>query len=299
MIKKGANLFSLIALFVLGPVTNVWPQSHTEVLEVRYAQRTIGADLSDYEKHWQSVLELALQKSGTPYRLTPVSGKGLTHARIMRSVNQDGLVNVAYMGTSKEFEKRLRPIRIPVFRGLIGYRILMIRKADQTAFSAVTRFEDVTNFSIGLGIKWSDVEIMEKAGLKIVQVPYGSLFKALQAGRFDAISRAAYEIEPELRIVRKNYPDLAAEQSLILAFRQASFFFVAKKNKRLAEAIETGLLNAYEDGSFMALFNSSPVVKRAREILHEKERRLFWFKNISLSEETRNIPARFWFDLKN
>lgn len=45
--------------------------SAEDIVEVRYARRTIDSDLSDYEKHWQGLLQLALEKSGVPYRLVP------------------------------------------------------------------------------------------------------------------------------------------------------------------------------------------------------------------------------------
>ena len=290
-------LFLYLGLIMLCvPAASAWA-AVDDVLEVRYAARLIDSDLSDYEKHWQGVLKLALEKSGYEFRLVPVSGKGLTHARIARSVSEDGMVNLAYMGTCREFESQLRPIRIPVFRGLIGYRILMIRSQDQSRFTSITGLSDLTREVLGLGIHWSDVSIMEKAGFTVVQMPYESLFKALQAGRFDAVSRAAHEIEPELQLLRRQFPDLAAEQSIIIGLRQASFFFVSRDNPRLAAAIETGLLRAYEDGSFMAFFNNSPVVERARQILEEPGRRLFWVENQELTSETQAIPDRFWFAL--
>ena len=203
------------------------------------------------------------------------------------------------MGTSPEFEQQLQPIRVPVFRGLIGYRILMIRDTDQERFSQVKSIVDLHGTPLGLGIQWSDVPIMRDAGFNVVEMPYTSLFKALAAGRFDAVSRAAHEIGPELMIVKAKLPRLTEEKSLVIAFRQASYFFVAKNDQRLAGVIRQGLLNAYDDGSFMDYFDNSPVVQRARQILDEKGRRLIWLENRYLSEETRNLPARFWFSMKH
>lgn len=268
-----------------------------KAIEVRYPQRVIESDLSDYEKYWQGLLKLALQKSGTPFHLVAVDGRGLTHARIARNLNSDGSINVAYMGTSPEFEERLLPIRIPVFRGLIGYRILMIRDDKQPLFNGITDLSGLKGVSLGLGIQWSDVPIMRDAGFDVVQVHYENLFKALDAGRFNAVSRAAHEIGPELEILAKKYTQLVAERSLIIGFRQASFFFVGKDDHALADVIRNGLLNAYHDGSFMQYFDESPVVQRAKQLLLEPQRKLLWIENRELSEQARMIPLKFWFTI--
>ncbi|MDX1695465.1 MAG: hypothetical protein R3208_17005 [Ketobacteraceae bacterium] len=297
--EKGASWFFVISLALSLLNSAALACDEQKVLEVRYPTRTIQSELSDYEKYWQGLLRLALEKSGCRFDLSPVDGEGLTHARIIRSIRSDGLVNVAYMGTSREFEAQMRPIRIPVFRGLIGYRILMIRAQDQPLFSSISNLSEFTRYSIGQGIKWSDVQILQDAGFQVIEMPYKSLFRALNAGRFQAISRAAHEIKPELALVRKELPGLAVEQSLILAFRQASFFFVAKDDTPLAEALEGGLNNAYDDGSFMAFYLSSPVVQQAHQILHEPGRRLFWIENNHLTPETRDLPGKYWFAFDN
>lgn len=269
-----------------------------KILEVRYPKRTIDSRTSDYELYWQSLLKLALDKSGIPYTLVPVEQLALTHARIVRSLNANGVVNVAYMGTSPEFEDKLQAIYFPVFRGLIGYRVLMIRRSDQQRFAQINRVSDLHDFSLGLGVQWSDIPIMQDAGFEVVEVPYESLFKALAAGRFDAVSRAVHEIEPELALINPKYPELVKEKTLVLAFQQASYFFVGKSNKRLSSAIHKGLVNAYEDGSFFKHFNESPVVHRALKILNHPDRRILWLNNKYLSKASLDLPNNYWFTLE-
>ncbi|SFD73105.1 hypothetical protein [Pseudoalteromonas denitrificans] len=267
----------------------------SEVLQVKYYQRTINNTLTDDEDYWIGLLKLALDKSGQSYDMHPVQAKDMTHARLINSILKNGPVNIAFMGTTNKAEAKLKPILIPVFRGLMGYRVMMTTQYSQSAFINVNNITDLKGITFGLGFDWPDEPIMRDAGLTVITAAYHDLFHMLAGGRFSAISRAAHEINAEFNIAMKKHPKLSIDPNIILAYRLPSFFFVAPNNKRLANTITLGLNNAYRDGSFLKYFNNHPVVMNAKKLLTEPNRKWIWLENKYLSEQVKNIESKYWF----
>src|SRR3989337_4337119 len=87
-----------------------------------------------------------------------------------------GNIDFIWTGTSAEYERRFHAIRIPVLRGLDGYRICIINPNRQSAFSAVQTLEELRKLPIGQDPGWSDVKILEGAGFEVMTAPYDSLF---------------------------------------------------------------------------------------------------------------------------
>jgi hypothetical protein len=235
-----------------------------------------------------SLVELALKESGQNYILKPTEEE-MSQNRAARELEL-GNISFIWTGTSAEYEQRFHPIRIPVLRGLDGYRICIINPDRQSAFSAVKTLADLRQLTIGQDGGWSDVKILEAAGFKVVTAPYESLFNMVERERFDCFLRGAHEAPGEVA----KHPGLAVENEILIVYPFTSFFFVNKNNAALAEALETGLKKAYEDGSFMAHFKSHPAIKAIVEQGQIAQRRRFDIPNPFLTEETKAIPDQYW-----
>ena len=66
-----------------------------------------------------------------------------------------------------EAERALNVVRIPINRGLIGYRVFIIQKDRQADFDRVRSLADLKALTGGQGLGWIDTEIMKAANLKI------------------------------------------------------------------------------------------------------------------------------------
>jgi hypothetical protein len=207
------------------------------------------------------LVELALQESGRDYLLQPTVDE-MSQTRAARELEL-GNIDFIWTGTSAEYEERFRPVRIPVLRGLDGYRICVINPGHQAAFSAVQSLDELKQLTIGQDPGWSDVKILEAAGLKVVTAPYDAL------------------------------PNMV-ENDLLIVYPFTSFFFVNRKDAALAEALETGLKKAYEDGRFMQHFNSHPAIRAIFDEGRIEQRRRFDIPNPFLTNETRAIPDQYW-----
>jgi hypothetical protein len=234
------------------------------------------------------LIALGLKESGRAYVLKP-TGAEMSQTRAARELEL-GDVDFIWAGTSAEYEARFRPVRIPVMRGLDGYRICIISPGRQAAFSAVRSLDALKRLSIGQDPGWSDVKVLDAAGFKIVTAPAESLPGMTGRERFDCFLRGVHEAPAEVA----RYPGLAVEQELMIVYPFTSFFFVNKGNERLAADLENGLKKAYADGSFMAYFRNHPAIKAIFAQARIAQRRRFDIPNPLLTEATRSIPAEYW-----
>ncbi len=234
------------------------------------------------------LVELALQESGRDYVLQPTVDE-MSQTRAARELEL-GNIDFIWTGTSAEYEQRFRAVRIPVLRGLDGYRICVIDPERQSAFSAVDSLDELKQLTIGQDPGWSDVKILEAAGLKVVTAPYDALPNMVERDRFDCFLRGAHEAPNEVA----KHPALAVENELLVVYPFTSFFFVNKTDAALAEALETGLKKAYEDGRFMQHFNSHPAIRAIFDEGRIEQRRRFDIPNPFLTDETRAIPDQYW-----
>lgn len=209
---------------------------------------------------------------------------------------QEGDLDLAWSMTSCEREKDLLPVRIPMQKGLLGYRIFIIKPCMESAFAQVKSLEDLKAFSAGQGHDWPDRKILEGNGLHVVSsATYAGCFRMLLRGRFDCFPRGVVEPWDEVA----QYPDggLTVEKTLMLRYPAPIYFFVSRDNPELARRMEKGLRKALADGSFDDLFYNNPYHRKALEKARIKVRRVIDLVNPLLPPETPLTEKALWIDL--
>lgn len=240
------------------------------------------------------LLELALEKSGESFRLTKVPIDS-DQSRISYMLRTNDQINVYWMGTSITLEKDLIPVRVPLFRGLLGHRVFIINKHNQDKFDRIKTLDDLGIMLAIQGVGWSDVTILEDADLPTVATKYKHIFRIINAGtRVDYFPRGVNEAWVEVEQYIGDNPNLAVESNILLVYPFALFFFVSPKHPEIAAAITKGLEAAYEDGSFMQFFNHHPTIKALFEQAKMEERVKLVIENSLMSEETMAIPGEYW-----
>jgi ABC-type amino acid transport substrate-binding protein len=243
------------------------------------------------------ILKTALEKTVAeygPYTLQP-SKSGMNEARSLAELlNPAGMVNVAWCGTSVQKEKAYRALRIPLRKGILGYRVALIAKNRQADIDKIRNLGDLKKASVGQGIGWGDVAIYEANGIKVHTAGYESLFKMVAANRIDLFPRGINEVFPEYVARHDAIPNLAIEKNLLIYYPWPYYFFFNKSNKALAKRVETGIRKMMKDGSFDALFmkyNRASILKAKL-----KNRRIIRIMNPSLPKDTPLDDASLWFD---
>lgn len=145
---------------------------------------------ADPEAYVVELLRQALDKSGAGHQ--PVaSRRPVSQSRAQQSLeHNDGSVQLMWGMTSREREQKLLPIRIPIDKGLIGWRVALVREEDRHWLKSVRSLADLRPMRFGQHSDWSDTDILRDNGLQIVTSQnYANLFRMLDAGRFDLFPR--------------------------------------------------------------------------------------------------------------
>jgi ABC-type amino acid transport substrate-binding protein len=212
---------------------------------------------SIYEYRWK-LLELALAHAGDAaekVRLEPYQEEVTQNRGVL--LLQSGTIDVIALGTNDERESKLRPVRIDILRGIVGFRLLVIRAADEGRIAQMDGSALRRQLTFGLNSQWADLPIMEANGFSVTtSSSYEDLFGMLAAGRFDAFPRGLNEARRELDERKTLYPQLAVEATKALYFPFPIYFWVNKNNPALADKIERGLRLSLADGSFRQLFET-------------------------------------------
>ena len=246
-------------------------------------------------EYFLAMLELALEKTADQgdWTLQPADQVMPQSLALQRLSNNDG-IDVVWSMTSIEREKQNRAIRIPLMKGLMGYRLLIIRTEDQQWFRRLQTIDELRELRAGQGHDWPDTEILRANGLAVEgEEEYDSLFSLLQQGRFDYLPRAINEPWEELA-ARPNM-DLMVEQGLLLYYPTAEYFFVSRQNTALAARLEKGLRLAIEDGSFDKLFREHPINANAFGKANLLRRRIIRLDNPLLPKDTPFADKQLWW----
>jgi hypothetical protein len=247
-----------------------------------------------YDFRWR-LLALALahgQPVGEACRLTPYA-EAVTQNRSVLLV-QSGALDVIALGTNADREARLLPIRIDLLRGIIGYRVFLIRATDQ---GHIARMDDARmrrELSLGLVRDWADLPIMVAGGFAVeTAARFENLLPMLASGRFDALPRGLNEAALDLGAWRERYPQLALEQTRAVYYPYPVYFWVSRRNAALAGTIERGLRLALADGSFRKLFESYYAKEIA--LMRGTRRHVLFLPNPALPAGTAEPDTGWWW----
>lgn len=199
------------------------------------------------------LLKLALKNSGKEYPLAPTPHHIQQAGAIREMTSPKGQVDLIWTMTSDEREATLIPIRIPIDKGLFGWRIAFVRNENTNLFQSVKNLKDLQSFKAGQDQYWPDTNILQSNGLPVVTTTSpDSLINMLRGSRFDYFPRSALEIAGEFQIHNKE--GIEIEKHVVLHYPSAFYFFVTPRRPQLAEDIRVGLEKAIADGSFEKLF---------------------------------------------
>lgn len=241
--------------------------------------------------YFVKLLEMALERSGEEYELIAVNFSEYSEKRSVLLI-QSGQYDLHWLNTTADRERELLPVRIPLYKGAIGWRAMFIRPEMQSEFAKVKTVEDLKKFVFVQGHDWADVEILLENGFALERSSnWLGLFKMVALGRADALPRSVVEILEEKK--EEVAKELAIERSLILHYPAAYYFFVDKNNQKLQRMLETGLRNSLHDGSFDRLFFETFGEQIAKLQLHK--RRVISVEHPKLQQQLPIDDKTLWF----
>lgn len=283
----------LLFFFVLFVIT------HTNASSIKVLSEQSKEDAG--HSYFIDLLKFTIDKGKTKYEYNNVeiiSSRNTTQERTLNLLEK-GFVDVFWTGTDTDREQRFTPIRVPLFFGLLGYRISIIHKNNFQKLNQVTFNPDkLKSLTACQGQHWPDSKILEDNGYKVSKVArFESMFKMLSFRRCDYFPRAIFEGYAELDIALKEYPNLMIFDQLILHYPFPIYFFVNKENRTLANQIEFGLKQAINDGSLIEFMKNHPVSKKIFPLKKWQEKQFIHLTNKYLPDETPLNDDSLWIKL--
>jgi hypothetical protein len=242
------------------------------------------------------LLELALEKADGEHTISIVTLEGTPRSRMVTMLaSNDTDFNVMVTGITSERHALLKTVPVPLMRGLLGYRILIVRDESADAIKEIETFEELKQISIGSGTDWPDTLILREAGLQITSADYENLFQMVSMGRIQAYARGVLEPYIELEDRADIFPNLKVDDTIALVYPFDAFFFVNQSDTSRYEILLQGLERAYEDESFLTYFENSQGFRYATEHAKIGKRKRFYLENRSVPDLIEAIPSHYWY----
>jgi len=259
-----------------------------------HAVELVYSRMSDTETFTPYIKELIAEALKTqPLKDIPKlmpSVDDMVQKRALTSLRAGTDLDIFWTMTSREREHGLYVLRIPLLKGMLGQRLLIIREGDFARFSAIKSFGGLKKLSYGQGHDWPDADILEAAGLTIFRSPaYSTIMNMLDAGRFDAYPIGMNEVKGELD--KRPSLNLIGEQSIVLSYLAPVFIFINLENMDLQASLKSGFDNIIRDGSFDKIFNSHYQGLVAKTKINQ--RKVFKLNNPGMSDTTREAMKNY------
>jgi ABC-type amino acid transport substrate-binding protein len=240
------------------------------------------------------VLKLILDKSKQKFGdYMLIKSDKMSQSRSFQELNKNNpVVHVVATMTSIERESLTIPIRFCIFKGLLGVRIPIVLKKEKPRLENVKTLENLKHLKAGQVFDWPDSTILQKNNINVItSLQYQNLFPMLERKRFDIFPLGALEVYEIAKERQKKY-EIDVISNWAIVYPTGYYFFVSKKNKKLADRLNYGFISAIEDGSFNKLFEKFNNEFLAKSNLNS--RNLFYLKNPILPKTTLFNNQKFW-----
>ncbi|WP_338636841.1 hypothetical protein [Spirobacillus cienkowskii] len=283
------NFFKLIIILIVSFLCNNY------IFSQEIIKHSLSASQNDETLSYElMVLKLILDKSKQKfgdYKL--VKSEKMSQSRSFQELNKSNPeVHVVATMTSIERESLTIPIRFCIFKGLLGVRIPIVLKKEKSRIENVKTFDNLKSLKAGQVFDWPDTTILQKNNINVItSLQYQNLYPMLERKRFDIFPLGALEVY-EIADERQKEFDIDVISNWAIVYPIGYYFFVSKKNKKLAERINYGFISAINDGSFNKLFE-----KYNNEVLTKanlSSRKFFYLKNPILPKTTEFNNPKFW-----
>ena len=143
----------------------------------------------------------------------------------------------------------------PLTKGLLGYRLLVVRDASLTTFAQLKDPAQLQKAKIGIPNTWADADLFRHNGYQVVeQGTLDELFLSLKKGAFDYVALGINEMEDIFDHLAAPLGGLSIQPSLMLYYPFPLVFYVNPKNCELAKRLEKGLHMLLNSGEFEVIF---------------------------------------------
>lgn len=224
-----------------------------------------------------------------------ITPRAMAQKRSMQQLNS-GELSLAWSGATPSREADFLPIRVPLFAGLLGTRVPVIRKDALAQFEQVKTADDLKALIACQGDQWLDSDILEDNGYKVERVnKFELMYRMLRAGRCDYFPRGITEVYTE---VDHQEDDLVmAYDRIILVYKFPMYFFVGKSNTELEQVLTEALYSYAASGELIEFMKNHETTRNVFPLSKYKDSLIFKLDNPSLPPLTPVNDDKLWLDL--
>lgn len=253
---RSTNTISILLLMVMICLLPPGVVRAEEPLLVKYLGNNTASIKEDY---YLAIIDAALKATEStygPYQLV-FTQEQLSSERkhdllvVGEKVNIDRLVGFP---NQKGARKGLIRIGQPVLNGFMGYRILLIRKEDQTRFGSIKTLAELHKLPMGFGKGWEG-HVYKHNGFSVTEpLNITLLLKMLAGKRYFFVPLSVIEIDDHYAIDGKPVDNLVPEDSLLIYMPLPVYFYVSPEQPILADRLTLGLKYLQENGELDRIF---------------------------------------------
>lgn len=239
-----------------------------------------------------TLIELALGPSASRFTLVPLDQPDMVQSRTLEALGAgEGATQLLWSVTDRWRESVCEPIRIPMDRGVQGWRVPLIRQADLPRWQRLEHADEIRGIPAGQGSDWPDTAILRHNGFRVeTSSRYATLFGMLAHGRFDQFPRSVLEIGAEAR--RHADLGLVIAPRVLMVYPSANYYFVSRAETEFAALLRAGLDRLARSGELAQLFRRhfDPLLGA----LKISERLVLRLSNPLLPPQTPTHRAELW-----
>jgi ABC-type amino acid transport substrate-binding protein len=280
---------SLMCLFLL-----VFARPLTAQVEASQAmpESIVYAGIYSQNDYTLQLLSAALLKADNRY-IPSALGYFPPRGRDFSMMENKNGIDIMWGSARRDRERRFLTIRIPVFKGLIGWRIPLLMQHQKDMFKNVKTFEQLLALRPGQYFRWTDTAILKENGIDVFAVnTRETLMDMLVSGKFDYFPRAVIEIDNEYQ--QNKARGVVIDEHILMIYPTAFYFYVHKDNKALANNLTRGLELMIADGEMDELFHKHFGVILAE--LAVQRRQIFRLTNSNIPDTAPLARTELWLD---
>lgn len=281
-----------LCILCIGFLLAISPLAKAEEVKILKSMSSI-----DDQRFPMVLLRKVLEKGGG-YKITyPDDDKGRIGSSDQKLRNDvlNGDKDIFWTLSNPTLEDQFQAIYIPIYRGLLGMRIAIIKQENHDILKHVNSLDDLRHLKAGQGAMWSDVKILQHNQVPVVkEVKYDNLFPMLEGGRFDYFPRGLPEPWAEIKTYAKY--NLSVDKHILLKYTAPFYYFVNKNNKQLINYLNKHLMAMIDSGEYEKLFFAHPEMRAALSRSELSKRKVIELNNPNLTEKTPLDNAKLWFD---
>ncbi len=207
-----------------------------------------------YEKQ---LLSLCLEEAGVMDADIVVDEADYPNAEDEGNIFSNGCdVLVSVAGNQKFLGKPATIIEIPICRGVLGHRLLVIPQRHAERFANINSVQQLQQMNIGIPATWADADLFRYNGFNVLEKGcLDDLFIRLLDQEFDYVALGANEIESIFEDCRGAETGLLMEKNLLIYYPLPLVFYVHPDRIDLISIIKNGLTTAMSNGKHKSLFD--------------------------------------------